>query len=73
MDNETEVPGFDEDACALNPRKLNTFESRVLTRAGLASGSVMSVHAAAYHISGHELLHLNITKERYVFVIFLDY
>jgi hypothetical protein len=44
----------------------NSFEERVLKRSGLASGNVMSVRAAAYHIAGHELHHLNIVKERYL-------
>lgn len=37
-----------------------------LTRAGVADGKVMSVRAAAYHIAGHELRHVNIIKERYL-------
>ena len=44
----------------------NSFEDRVLTRSGVASGSVMSVRTIAYHIAGHELHHLNIIKERYL-------
>jgi uncharacterized damage-inducible protein DinB len=44
----------------------NSFEERVLKRSGLANGSVMSVRAAAYHIAGHELHHLNIVKKRYL-------
>ena len=44
----------------------NSFDDRVLTRSGVASGNVMSVRAAAYHIAGHELRHLNIIKERYL-------
>ncbi len=44
----------------------NSFEDRVLTRSGVASGNVMSVRAAAYHIAGHELRHLNIIRERYL-------
>ena len=38
----------------------------VLTRAGVASGNVMSVRAIAYHIAGHELWHMNIIRERYL-------
>jgi hypothetical protein len=37
-----------------------------LTRAGVASGNVMSVRAIAYHIAGHELRHLNVIRERYL-------
>ncbi|MBA3711370.1 MAG: DinB family protein [Pyrinomonadaceae bacterium] len=36
------------------------------TRVGMANGNVMSVRAAAYHIAGHELRHMNIIKERYL-------
>jgi uncharacterized damage-inducible protein DinB len=44
----------------------NSFNEHVLTRAGVASGNVMSVRAIAYHIAGHELHHMNIIKERYL-------
>lgn len=44
----------------------NSFEDRVLTRSGVASGNVMSVRAIAYHLAGHELHHLNIIKARYL-------
>jgi len=86
--DQTELPGFEQDAYALesgaNERPLeelleefatvrrstvalfNSFDDRVLTRSGVASGNVMSVRAAAYHIAGHELRHLNIIKERYL-------
>jgi hypothetical protein len=37
-----------------------------LTRAGVASGNVMSVRAIAYHIAGHELRHVNVIRERYL-------
>lgn len=42
------------------------FDSEALMRAGMADGKVMSVRAAAYHIAGHELRHINIIKERYL-------
>jgi hypothetical protein len=35
-------------------------------RAGVANGNVMSVRAAAYHIAGHELHHLNLIKTHYL-------
>jgi uncharacterized damage-inducible protein DinB len=44
----------------------DNLESEALMRAGRADGKVMSVRAAAYHIAGHELRHLNIIKERYL-------
>jgi uncharacterized damage-inducible protein DinB len=43
-----------------------SFAEQVLTRSGIASGNIMSVRAAAYHIAGHELRHINIIKERYL-------
>jgi uncharacterized damage-inducible protein DinB len=42
------------------------FDSAALLRAGVADGNVMSVRAAAYHIAGHEMRHINIIKERYL-------
>jgi len=44
----------------------NGLGDETLTRAGVASGNLMSVRAIAYHIAGHELRHLNIIRERYV-------
>lgn len=86
--DQTELPGFEQDAYAVesgaNERSLdelleeiaavrkstialfNSFDDRVLTRHGVASGNVMSVRAIAYHIAGHELRHLNMIKERYL-------
>ncbi|MBX7218557.1 MAG: DinB family protein [Blastocatellia bacterium] len=43
-----------------------SFDRAALLRKGIADGNVMSVRAAAYHIAGHELRHLNIIKERYL-------
>jgi uncharacterized damage-inducible protein DinB len=84
----TELPGFDQDAYAVNSGAnertiedllqefaavrnatislFESFDSQVLTRTGVASGNVMSVRAAAYHIAGHELRHMNIIRERYL-------
>jgi len=42
------------------------FDNDALTRVGMADGKVMSVRAAAYHIAGHEMRHMNIIKERYL-------
>lgn len=44
----------------------NGLGREALVRAGVADGKVMSVRAAAYHIAGHEMRHLNIIKERYL-------
>jgi hypothetical protein len=37
-----------------------------LTKAGVASGNLMSVRAIAYHIAGHELRHMDIIRKRYL-------
>jgi uncharacterized damage-inducible protein DinB len=42
------------------------FDSDALLRVGVADGRVMSVRAAAYHLAGHEMRHVNIIKERYL-------
>ncbi|MDX6614766.1 MAG: hypothetical protein QOD75_3952 [Blastocatellia bacterium] len=42
------------------------FDEQALMRAGIANGNIMSVRAAAYHIAGHEMRHINIIKERYL-------
>lgn len=44
-----------------------SFDSKVLLNSGIASGSLMSVRALGYVISGHELHHLEICKKRYLF------
>src|SRR6187549_1825794 len=86
--DQTELPGFEQDAYALesgaNDRSIedllqefatvrsatislfDSFDSETLMRVGIASGNVMSVRAAVYHIAGHELRHMNIIKERYL-------
>lgn len=37
-----------------------------LTRGIIANGHIMSVRAAAYHIAGHELHHLNSIRQNYI-------
>jgi uncharacterized damage-inducible protein DinB len=44
----------------------NSLEDQALTRAGVANGHLMSVRAAAYHLAGHELHHLESIKENYL-------
>ncbi|MCH9029642.1 MAG: DinB family protein, partial [Bacteroidetes bacterium] len=44
----------------------NGLDDKVLKRTGIADGNIMSVRAAAYHIAGHELHHINIIKEKYL-------
>jgi uncharacterized damage-inducible protein DinB len=42
-----------------------SFTDEALMRIGVADGKVMSVRAAAYHIAGHELHHMNSISENY--------
>lgn len=44
----------------------NSFDDEILKRSGIANGNRMSVRALGFMISGHELHHLNVCKERYV-------
>ena len=44
----------------------NSLDEEALTRKGVGSGNIMSVRAAAYHIAGHELHHINSIKENYL-------
>jgi uncharacterized damage-inducible protein DinB len=44
----------------------NGLDDDALMRSGVANGTVMSVRAAAYHIAGHELHHVNIIRDRYL-------
>jgi uncharacterized damage-inducible protein DinB len=86
--DQTELPGFEQDDYALhsgaNERDIHDilkefatvraatislfegFDREALLRTGIADGKIMSVRAAAYHIAGHEMRHLNIIKERYL-------
>lgn len=43
-----------------------TLDDQTLNRKGIASGGPLSVAAAGYIISGHELHHCKILKERYI-------
>jgi uncharacterized damage-inducible protein DinB len=67
--NERTVEDLLREFAAVRHATIALFESidnKALTRIGVANGNVMSVRAAAYHIAGHELHHLNIIKERYL-------
>lgn len=67
--NERDVKDILREFAAVRHATIALFEGldeKALTRAGVASGNVMSVRAAAYHIAGHELRHVNIIKERYL-------
>jgi len=67
--NERDIKGILAEFAAVRKATISLFnglDSQSLTRTGVASGNVMSVRAAAYHIAGHELRHINIIKERYL-------
>lgn len=44
----------------------NSLDDTALTRSGTSSNKIMSVRAAAYHIAGHELHHMNSIHKNYV-------
>lgn len=44
----------------------NSLPDESLSRSGTANGRLLTVRAAAYHIAGHELHHVNIINERYL-------
>jgi hypothetical protein len=44
----------------------NSFDETALKRASVSNGHLMSVRAAAYHIAGHELHHVNSIKANYL-------
>jgi uncharacterized damage-inducible protein DinB len=44
----------------------NGLDNEALMRTGVADGHRASVRALAYHIAGHELRHMNITRERHL-------
>ena len=67
--NERGVKDLLDELTTVRQATLSLFEGldgAALTRAGVADGKVMSVRAAAYHIAGHELRHVNIIRERYL-------
>jgi len=67
--NERRVEDILNEFTAVRRATIALFEGlddKALTRAGTADGKLMSVRAAAYHIAGHEMRHLNIIRERYL-------
>jgi uncharacterized damage-inducible protein DinB len=44
----------------------DSLDDPALLRSGIANGHIMSVRAAAYHIAGHELHHINSIRENYL-------
>jgi uncharacterized damage-inducible protein DinB len=67
--NERDIKGILQEFATVRRATISLFDGfdrEALTRAGVADGKVMSVRAAAYHIAGHELCHINIIRERYL-------
>jgi uncharacterized damage-inducible protein DinB len=67
--NERDVKDILKEFATVRRATISLFEGfndGALLRAGVADGKVMSVRAAAYHIAGHEMRHVNIIRERYL-------
>lgn len=67
--NERSVKDLLDELTTVRQATISLFQGlddEALLRAGVADGKVMSVRAAAYHIAGHELRHVNIIRERYL-------
>lgn len=67
--NERSINDILEEYGAVRLATITLFanlDEAVLNRAGVANGHSMSVRAAAYHIAGHELHHINSIKENYL-------
>jgi uncharacterized damage-inducible protein DinB len=66
---ERSIKGILKEFATVRNSTISLFKNlddEALMRAGVADGKAMSVRAAAYHIAGHELRHINIIKERYL-------
>jgi len=67
--NSRELEAIIEEFISVRKATITFFESLdedALIRKGVGSGNIMSVRAAAYHIAGHELHHINSIKENYL-------
>lgn len=66
--NDREIETIIEEFVSVRKATISFFKSldqEALKRTGIGSGNIMSVRAAAYHIAGHELHHINSIKENY--------
>ena len=66
--NQRTVPSIIDELTAVRAATVslfNSFGDEDLLRKGTGSGNVLSVRAAAYHIAGHELHHLDSIKSNY--------
>lgn len=67
--NQRGLDDIFEEYTAVRQATITLFQNLdddALKRAGVANGHIMSVRAAAYHIAGHELHHLNSIREHYL-------
>lgn len=67
--NERDLSNIFEEYEAVRHATISMFNGlpdEAWRRSGIANGGIMSVRAAAYHIAGHELHHMNIIKNRYI-------
>ena len=67
--NARDIEGILEEFAAVRHATIAFFKSLnkdALLRQGVGSGTVMSVRAAAYHIAGHEVHHMNSIRENYL-------
>jgi len=67
--NQRSLPSIFEEYESVRAATLTFFNNlpdEAFTRACIANGHAMSVRAAAYHIAGHELHHLNSIKQNYL-------
>jgi uncharacterized damage-inducible protein DinB len=67
--NERDIKDILNELATVRRATISLFEGftdEALMRVGRADGKIMSVRAAAYHIAGHEMRHINIIRERYL-------
>ena len=67
--NERDLEGILDELRAVRLATVafyKTVDDDALLRRGIGSGNIMSVRAAAYHIAGHELHHVQSIKENYL-------
>ena len=66
--NKRELEAILEELVSVRRATISFFKSldeEALKRVGIGASKVMSVRAAAYHIAGHEIHHINSIKENY--------
>jgi uncharacterized damage-inducible protein DinB len=67
--NGREIEEIIDEFASVRNATITFFKSlgeAALIRKGIGSGNIISVRAAAYHIAGHELHHINSIRENYL-------